>query len=84
MSILLILVVISKTADAQVTRVINDQGCQMKISIESHTVLKNARKKTIILFKDQKENQALFLVLQFICHKKHQHCKNLTGNFLRN
>jgi len=60
MSILLILVVISKTADAQVTRVINDQGCQMKISIESHTVLKNARKKRLYYLKTRKKTKLCF------------------------
>jgi len=53
------------------------QGCQMKISIKSQTVLKKARKRPNRLFKSQKKAK---LYLQY-CHstvtKKHLNYKNI-------
>jgi len=61
-----------------------EQGCQMKISIKSQTMLKTGQERLSRLFKGQKKSQTLFAVLAFFCHKKYLNYKNIKKKFLQN
>jgi len=47
------------------------QGCQMKISMKSQTMLKRGQKKAKHTVLRPEKSQALFAVLPFLCHNKH-------------